>query len=122
MPNLSPAAWVIVLTTIATYIALVSSWLLSIPARRASILQGNIMAIEAELSEDLLLRQAQEVVIKNMKRRAASAAGLDRRLIRRGIALLVVSFMTFSAAVTLQARTDAAFREPAAPTGLNGAR
>jgi hypothetical protein len=108
--GLSPAAWVIIMTAVATYVGLTSSWLLSIPARRASILQGNIVAIEAELSSDPLMRHAQEEVIKNMKRRAAQTAGTDRRFVRRGIFLLLASFLIFTAAVVLQTQTDAAFR------------
>ena len=115
MLGLSAAAWVIILTAVATYIALLSAWLLALPAQRAAILQGNIVAIEAELSEEALLREAQEGVIRNMKQRAAAAVGDDKRQVRRGRWLLALSFLVFTAAVVLQARTDTAFREQAAP-------
>ena len=105
------------LTAIATYIALASSWLLAIPARRAALLQGNITAIEAVLSEEPHLRQAQEQVIQQFRQRAAQSAGRDRRLVRRGIALLVLSFLTFTAAVVVQASTDAAFRQQSPARG-----
>jgi hypothetical protein len=49
-----------------------------------------------------------KAVIQNMNGRAAAAA--DRRLIRRGRLLWLISFVVFTAANVLQARTDAAFR------------
>jgi hypothetical protein len=112
MLGLPAAAWVVVLTALATYIALASGWILSIPARRATVLHGNIAAIEAELSDEPLLRQVQEEVINRHKRQIARYAGTDRRLIRRGVGLLVVSFLTFSAAVVVQVRTDDSIRAP----------
>ena len=118
MFDLSPAAWVIILTALATYIALLSSWLLAIPARRAALLQGNITVIEADLSQDKLMRDVQEEVIRRLKGRIALAAGTDRRLICRGVVLLVVSFGIFTAAVVLQARTDEVFREKPAKVTL----
>jgi hypothetical protein len=111
MLGLPAAAWVVVLTATATYIALASGWILSIPARRATVLHGNIAAIEAELSDEPLLRQVQEEIINRHKRQIAQYAGTDRRLIRRGVGLLVVSFLTFSAAVLVQVRTDESLRE-----------
>jgi Na+/H+-dicarboxylate symporter len=110
MLGLSAAAWVIILTAVATYIALFSAWLMALPAQRAAVLQGNITAIEAELSNDVLLREAQETAIRNMKQRAATRVGRDRGLVRRGFWLLILSVLIFSAALGVQLRTDAAFK------------
>jgi hypothetical protein len=109
--GLAPAAWVIILTATATYIALLSAWLLMLPAQRAAVLQGNIIAIEAKLSDEPLMRKAQEGVIATMKQRAAAAVGDDRRIIARGRWMLLLSFLVFTFAIVIQARTDAAFHD-----------
>jgi hypothetical protein len=111
MVDISPAAWVIILTAAATYIALWSSWLMSLPAQRAAVLQGNITAIEADLSAEPLLRSTQERVIQNMKQRVAATAGTDRRLIARGRWLLFISLVLFTTALVIQIRTDNAFKQ-----------
>lgn len=110
MLGLPPAAWVVILTAVATYVALLSAWLLTIPAQRVAVLHGNIAAIEAELSDDPMLREDQEGAIQQLKLRIARTAGTDRRLIRRGVFLLVISFLTFTGAVVVQVRTDASVR------------
>jgi Na+/H+-dicarboxylate symporter len=110
MLGLSAAAWVIILTAVATYIALFSAWLMALPAQRAAVLQGNIAAIEAELSNDALLREAQEIAIRNMKQRVATNVGRDRGLVRRGVWLLILSVLVFSTALGVQLWTDAVFK------------
>jgi hypothetical protein len=108
--GLPPAAWVVILTACATYIALLSGWFFAIPARRVALLHGNIAAIEATLSDDPLLRQSQERTIKQFQLRIAQTTPIDKRLIRRGVLLLVLSFLTFTAAVIVQAKTDPSVR------------
>jgi hypothetical protein len=112
MFGLSPGTWIIVLTAGATYVALLASWLLAIPARRAATLQGDITAIEVEFSDEPLLRATQQRAVANIRRRVARTAGIDRRHIRRGVALLALSLATFTAAVAVQIRTEVECRQP----------
>ena len=106
---MTPAAWVIVLTALATYCALLSSYLLARPALRGFILQSNVLLLEGEKSSDPRIEEVRKLAIKNFKDRLKRNLPRDHRSNWLGVALLIVSLLLFSGAVALQLRTDPAF-------------
>jgi hypothetical protein len=65
----TPAAWVIVLTSLATYCALLSTYLLGRPALRGFVLQSNILLLEGEKSSDPRIEEFRNQAIENFKDR-----------------------------------------------------
>jgi hypothetical protein len=107
---LTPAAWVIVLTALATYSGLWASYLLARPALRGFALQSNVLLLETEKSTDSRIEEFRELAIKSFKDRLKQNIPRDRRSNKWGVALLILSFALFSGAVALQLHTDPAFQ------------
>ena len=113
--GLTAAAWVVVLTAIATYCGLIASYLLVRPALRGLTLQTNIDLLESEQSTNPRIEKFRQLAVNNLKGRRPKLAKHDRSLYGCGVALLILSFLIFSGAVVLQLRTDPAFHHPAKP-------
>jgi uncharacterized membrane protein YedE/YeeE len=96
--------WITILNDLGTYAGLGSAVMLALPAVRAAALQGDKAAIEAELSADKTVRGVQEVALRTLTTRIAKGVGADRRAIKRGLALLVVSGLLFGVGIYVQAQ------------------
>jgi len=117
--GLEPGGLIIVLQGLSTYTALGSAWFFAKP-----VLRGQPVAASKTILSEVKSSQQDVAALfahatEALSRRESDNRPLDKRDNKRGLALLVLSLLLFTAALVLQIQTEPSFH-PKAPVKTSG--